>query len=242
MSYAQRGSTQTMQVAAVTTGNVGKPAGVVAGDVLIIGVGIQSTQALTMPASFTKYADSQLVVTELNFGAVVTTWVKIADGTEGANFTISWPGADNVIAYCIAYSGITTYVIEPDGSEASKYQRTNPGPTTANLATSTNTPGATPLMLHYGAWGTGGNDHFTNDYDASITSRLAAPVSYSVLCLGGVGDELWNSASAFPARSDTIHNVKADGTAQGVTCDAYFVRLDPVLAQSVASGDSWGWA
>jgi hypothetical protein len=88
-----------------------KPTGVAVGDLLLILVGNDDTtntdqwdNVNNKPPGFTLIAE----VGTTNSDAHMASFWRVADGTEGASFTVQAAGADSCWGFCIRYSGADT--------------------------------------------------------------------------------------------------------------------------------------
>lgn len=86
---------------AVTTIAVDKPTGTSSGDLLIVFCSIDGTgAAITGPSGFTV-----LLAEYQGNGITAASWYRGADGTEGASFSCSWSGTEDVVIGCFRITG-----------------------------------------------------------------------------------------------------------------------------------------
>lgn len=135
MAITLRGATTASTGSSTSTASytIAKPSGVVNGDALLIYVVIRGTNAASTPAGFSAVTATTFSSTECQL------FYRVADGTEGSTFTLSWTGANPSAAVCLAYAGVSGSIFDPAAPSASGAAGTTNGiPTASSITTTVN--------------------------------------------------------------------------------------------------------
>lgn len=126
-------STETAAGTGATSLAVNKPAGTVSGNLLVLTVHLGSFGAVNTPSGFTLIGTVR-GVTNTGNNKRIAFYYRIADGSEGANFTVTWTNAAECILTCSRYTSSGTISLDVQAGS---------GPVFADGAT----PAAAPSVI-----------------------------------------------------------------------------------------------
>ncbi len=161
---AQRG-TATSGTATTSPLTINKPAGVIAGDVMLVNISQtgNNTTAATL-AGWTSVDARSLAGTTLRYATVL---YRVADGTEGASFAFTLgAGVNSAVGSIVAFSGVASNGVKADGSAGGPFD-VDPGSISVQgnssivTATSINTASANAAVVMLGQAG-GDNPTWSN--------------------------------------------------------------------------------
>lgn len=163
---------------------------------------------------------------------------KIWTGGDSSPVPARYVGATNIdpMGYAFAYRGLNAYPVAINGFGAHYYPSGSVTSCPITMPSTANPVGAEPLLLVYmGPFLRGSGPAIPPVGFPGVTIRDVSEMTLTAQ-YGLVADEIWTSASAFPARTLTVPKFV------GGDCNDFLFRLDPTGSQGIKTpGGGFGF-
>lgn len=181
----------------VTSRTITKPTGIGSGDALIAIISLlgNAAQTFTVPSGFTPIRNTS----GITLGRIVT-YVKVAGGSEPANYTFSWTNSDMVVSALLGYSG--THSTSPVSANQGAYNSA----TDSSIVIPAVTPDTSSDMLLC-VYGYADGNALTGSWTppATMTERLDRSVAGVNAIAGGAAELQLSSTSSTGTKTATFN-------------------------------------